>query len=144
MAEATLDPAATITITPEADNNSSSDLDNTAAPITTAGADEEGQDELASLVAPERNHAPGIPDRRKSVRPSERSKSKTRGKGKTGKQVKEKDQSKGGERLRKTPDIQVSMAEEGKIREDDVTPGEKEVRACSCGYWMCWVERSCC
>lgn len=124
MAEATLDPAATTSA--EGDNNNS-DLDNITSAASINGAEEGAADSLASLSpAPERNHAPGIPDRRKSVRPSER---RGKGKGKISKQAaKVRESDFAGER-ETTPDIQVSMAEEAKVREEDVTPGEKEVGA---------------
>lgn len=124
MAEATLDPAATTSA--EGDNNNI-DLNSVTSAASISGAEEGAEDSLASLSpAPERNHAPGIPDRRKSVRPSER---RGKGKGKFSKQVgKARESDIAGER-ETTPDIQVSMAEEAKVREEDVTPGEKEVGA---------------
>jgi hypothetical protein len=70
-----------------------------------------------NLSAEQRNHAPGIPDRRKSVRPSSRSQSRHRN----------RDTRKG-----KASPLSISMANMGnamKLRDEDEdeTPGEKSV-----------------
>lgn len=75
------------------------------------------------LSVDQRNQAPGIPDRRKSVRPSSRSQSRHRG----GKEA----------RKSKASPLSISMANMGnamKLRDDDEdeTPGEKSV--CRCYY----------
>lgn len=138
MAAEVHDPAAASAATESGlDSNHDLDTTTTATATTTAGADDGGQDSaflssLETFKIPERNQAPGILDRRKSVRPTaERSKSRTgaKGKGKISKLAKSEESNPGGEKDKK-PDIQVSMAEEGKDREDEVTPGEKEVGCC--------------